>query len=140
MGLTDMSITRQTFGSYFESDGRLKGDLDVQTVQCANNLCQIQVPAPGFALVFLTDNAYSESTPQNTQTFPTTVHVREKNTATVDPSVLATSNGSNGVSRKALGSTSKHSSGATASLASSTTIMVLTTIAGVILVGRQTMW
>jgi len=130
----------QSFGNNFESDGRLKGDLDVRTVECANNICQVQVPAPGFALVFLTDNAYSESTPQSTQTFPTTVQSRVRNTATIDPSVLATSNGSNGGNRKTVGSTSRESSAAAASMVPSTTVAMLAMVAGVILVGRHAMW
>jgi len=127
----------QTFGSCFESDGRLKGDLDVQTVDCANNVCQVQVPAPGFALVFLTDSAYSESTPQSTQTFPTTVHPRQRHTLSIDPSVLATSNG--WLDKGIMGSTSKES-GAVAAFAVSTTMTLLAVVAGVILVGRHTMW
>jgi len=82
----------KTFGANFESDGR-----------------QVQVPAPGFALVFLTDSAFSEVTPQNQQTFSTTSLTRTAHTATVDPSVLATSNGHSGSDRgkNGYGSTSK---------------------------------
>ncbi|KAI0311519.1 glycoside hydrolase family 79 protein [Amylostereum chailletii] len=91
----NFSWAGQTFGNHFESDGRMKGNLDVQTVQCdqANNVCNIHVPAPGFALVFLTEDGYSAATPETVATFPTTFQTATVNTARVDPSVLATSNG-----------------------------------------------
>jgi len=97
----------QTFGNHFESDGRLKGTLDVRTVSCdqTTNTCPIPVPAPGFALVFLAPQYLSEiSNPP--ETFATTARTRTHNTATIDPSVLATSNGHSGSSRH-LGGTSK---------------------------------
>ncbi|KIK59059.1 glycoside hydrolase family 79 protein [Collybiopsis luxurians FD-317 M1] len=62
-----------------------------------------------FALVFLTDDALSESGgdgDQTTITFPTTAYTKLQNTATVDPQVLATSNGDRG---GRLGSTRKGS-------------------------------
>src|SRR6202040_2878457 len=65
-------------------------------------------PAPGFALVFLTDSSYNEATPQNPQTYSTTV-VTKRVHPTVDPSVLATSNGHSGVDRKSISTTSKES-------------------------------
>ncbi|KAJ7833569.1 hypothetical protein B0H13DRAFT_1914506 [Mycena leptocephala] len=48
----------QTFGGNFESDGRSTGTLDIKTVQCdmTAQTCTIEVPTPGFALVFLTDD------------------------------------------------------------------------------------
>lgn len=99
----------QSFGANFESDGRLNGALDVKTVTCDTNAntCQIQVPAPGFALVFLTDDGLSEVTPQKPQTFSTSSMTKTANTVTVDPSVLATSNGHGAANRNTLGSTSK---------------------------------
>ena len=98
----------QTFGASFTSDGRLQGDLNVQTITCDTNgnTCQIKVPAPGFALVFFSDNVFSEVTPSNPQTFATTAMTKTMNTVTVDPSVLATSNGHSGKDRF-LGSTNK---------------------------------
>jgi hypothetical protein len=101
----------QTFGGTFGSDGRLTGDLDVKTVTCDQtaNTCQVQVPAPGFALVFLTDSSLSEVTPQDPMTFPTTAVTKTHNTVSVDPAVLATSNGFSGSDRKWLGSTSQGS-------------------------------
>ena len=54
------TIPAQTFGNHFESDGILRGDLDVKTVQCDPNAgCAITVPAPGFALVFFDDAGFS---------------------------------------------------------------------------------
>ena len=86
------------------------------TVQCdqAGGTCNIQVPAPGFALVFLTPGALSEVEPSTTETFATTAVTKTANTATVDPSVLATSNGHSGGDRAHLDSTSKGSNAAAA--------------------------
>jgi len=81
----------------------------VLTVPCDtnSNTCQIKVPAPGFALVFFTDNALTESDKLVQQTFATTVRTRTRNTATVDLGTLATSNGGRGKAAH-LGSTSPH--------------------------------
>lgn len=85
------------------------GNPDIQTVQCnSDNTCAIKVPAPGFALVFLNDDVFGEVTPQQTETFSTSVATKTVNTATINPSVLATSNGQSGATRK-LGSTSQGS-------------------------------
>jgi hypothetical protein len=99
-------------GNAFQSDGRLMGQESIQTVACDQtaNTCSIKVPAPGFALVFLTDAALSNSSPGNPVTFPTTAYTKTVNTLKVDPSVLATSNGHSAKSRPELGSTSKGSS------------------------------
>jgi len=103
----NVSWAGQTYGATFATDGRLQGDQDVQTVNCdqSANTCAVQVPAPGFALVFLTSTAFSESNPSTTQTFSTTSLTKTQNTATVPASVLATSNGHSGSTLK-LGSTS----------------------------------
>ena len=68
-------------------------------------MCRVRVPAPGFALVFMSDDAARESEPASTATFATTAITKYKNTATVDPAVLATSNGNKGMGGK-WGSTS----------------------------------
>ncbi|KAJ7592262.1 hypothetical protein C8J56DRAFT_1131806 [Mycena floridula] len=86
----------QTFGGVYESDGRLKGDPDVKTVTCNGGNCVITVPAPSMALIFLSDQALQESDTGTTVTFPTTVFTQTLNTATVDASILATSNGHQG--------------------------------------------
>ncbi|PCH43216.1 glycoside hydrolase family 79 protein [Wolfiporia cocos MD-104 SS10] len=109
---TNVTWAGQTFGGRFESDGRLRGNMSVQTVACdqAANSCAVTVPAPGFALVFLSSGALSESSPTSTATFPTTVVTGHAHAASVDPSALATSNGHGGMDAGA-GSTSKGSSG-----------------------------
>ncbi|KAJ7752939.1 hypothetical protein B0H16DRAFT_1663031 [Mycena metata] len=98
----------QTFGGFFESDGRPIGTEDIQSVSCDTTAqtCSVKVPAPGFALIFLTDAVYSESAPGAVLTFATTARTHTQNTATVDPAVLATSNGHNGAV-DGLGSTSR---------------------------------
>ncbi|KAJ6556440.1 glycoside hydrolase family 79 protein [Mycena capillaripes] len=85
----------QTFGGNFESDGRPMGSEQIQTVNCDTTAqtCTIDVPAPGFALVFLTDAAFTENSGAPSVTFATTAQTKTHNTATVDPSVLSTSNG-----------------------------------------------
>ncbi|KAJ7181191.1 glycoside hydrolase family 79 protein [Mycena filopes] len=85
----------QTFGGLFESDGRPMGTEDVKTVQCdvGAQTCTIDVPAPGFALVFLTDDAFTEDKGAPSMTFATTARTKTHNTASVDPALLATSNG-----------------------------------------------
>jgi hypothetical protein len=84
----------QTFGNNFESDGRLAGGEIIETVQCdPSSGCPVRVPAPGFALVFLTEAAFSEVDGATPRTFPTTANTATLNTVRVAPSVLATSNG-----------------------------------------------
>ncbi|KAF4611688.1 hypothetical protein D9613_003767 [Agrocybe pediades] len=97
----------QTFGNKFEVDGRLKGELNVTTIQCeqAANVCRIPVHAPGFALVFMSDSD-AANLGQATQTYATTAGTRLSNTATVAPEVLATSNGHSEKDRWFHGSTS----------------------------------
>ncbi|KAJ7834157.1 glycoside hydrolase family 79 protein [Mycena leptocephala] len=111
----------QTFGGNFESDGRPTGTLDIKTVQCDTTAqtCTIDVPAPGFALVFLTDDGDIADSGKGgvgeaggaTMTFATTERTKTRNTATVDPSLLATSNGYR-MSEHELAGTSKPPSGA----------------------------
>ncbi|KAG8984426.1 hypothetical protein FRB90_005328, partial [Tulasnella sp. 427] len=104
----------QTFGPQFMSDGRLYGDLDVQTVQCnaADGTCNIPVPGPSVALVFLTDQAYQNSggdvaTPVTFATTTTTHRV----IPTMDQTALLASNGRSG--SDPLGATSKGGSSTT---------------------------
>ncbi|KAG2129513.1 glycoside hydrolase family 79 protein [Suillus bovinus] len=102
----------QTFGGTFQSDGRLMGSESVQTINCdqSSNTCRVSIPAPGAALVFLSSSAYAESGNPSTQTFSTTMVTKTMNTATINPSVLATSNGISGDTWE-LGSTSKENAG-----------------------------
>lgn len=103
----------QTFGHHFHSDGRLTGPEEVQVIPCDqdNNVCRVKVPAPGFALVFLSEDALTVLDGAPSKTFPTTFLTRTRNTAgIIDPDVLATSNGHSGMGRKKkLGSTSRGS-------------------------------
>jgi hypothetical protein len=105
----------QTFGeANFASDGRPKGEVTVETVTCTpgdngSSRCPVKVPAPGFALVFVSDKALQESDAGETHTYSTTAITKGHNTATVDPSVLATSNGHDEDVREFLGSTSQGS-------------------------------
>ncbi|KAG6864520.1 hypothetical protein C0991_008982 [Blastosporella zonata] len=94
-----------TFGENFGSDGRPMGTENITTIQCdtTNNVCTIPVPAPSYALVFLTSTSLDEPGAEASMTFPTTVQTKTRNTVTIDQAVLATSNGGYG---KQLGSTS----------------------------------
>jgi hypothetical protein len=83
LGTSELTSARlQTFGGFFESDGRPTGQEDVQTVQCDTTAqtCTVDVPAPGFALVFLTDDAFTESKGAASVTFPTTAQTKTRNT------------------------------------------------------------
>lgn len=88
----------QTMGNIFEASGKFKGEEKIDTVPCSGNTCNIQVPAPGVVLVFLTDAAIETGVPATTYT--TSVFTKLQNTATVDKSVLATSNGHSGQDRE----------------------------------------
>lgn len=92
----------QTFGDHFASDGRPMGEENVTTVTCGQavppqiqRMCTIRIPAPGFALVFLSPGALESSHAGGAPptTFPTTAETRTRNTVTIDQAVLATSNG-----------------------------------------------
>lgn len=89
------------------------GSESVQTINCdqSSNTCQVTVPAPGAALVFLSSGAYGESGNPSTVTFSTTMATKTVNTATINPSVLATSNGMSGATWE-LGSTSRENGSA----------------------------
>ncbi|KAF5371017.1 hypothetical protein D9615_010017 [Tricholomella constricta] len=104
---TNLTWAGQTLGNKFQVDGRLKGELNITQIACdqSANLCRVPVRAPGFALVFLTDPT-APSAEDLPLTFQTSAFTRTINTATVDPAVLATSNGHSGKERAKLGSTS----------------------------------
>ncbi|KAJ7661951.1 glycoside hydrolase family 79 protein [Mycena polygramma] len=132
----------QTFGGNFESDGRLQGTEDIQTVNCDTTAktCSVKVPAPGFALVFLSDSAQTDNAAPST-TFATTQLTKTQNTATVAASVLATSNGNGGPDDplgKELGSTSRGSKSGAAGLrpAATLTLTAGALTLGALLVGR----
>jgi len=100
----------QTFGSYYESDGRPIGSESIQTVQCNQgaNTCTVSVPAPSYTLIFLTSNALQEVDSGPSKTFSTTVTTK-RSYMTVNQAVLATSNGHSGSSLDEVASTSKNS-------------------------------
>ncbi|KAJ7493667.1 glycoside hydrolase family 79 protein [Mycena latifolia] len=135
----------QTFGGNFESDGRLTGTEDVQTVPCDTTAqtCSVKVPAPGFALVFLSDAAQTETEGAPSTTFSTTALTKTQNTATIQASVLATSNGHGGPSdplnaNQQLGSTSRGSKSGAVGLRPGLALLVSSTALalGAMLVGR----
>ena len=99
----------QTLGGRFQVDGRLQGAPDVQTIPCDTNTnaCQIRVPAPGAAVVFFSADAQDAAGEgEGAQTFPTTALTKTRNTATIDPAVLATAQGMSGRDRSREGGTS----------------------------------
>ncbi|KAJ7461813.1 glycoside hydrolase family 79 protein [Mycena galericulata] len=100
----------QTLGTIRQVDGRFQGNLNVVTISCdtSANTCVIPVPAPAFALVFLTAEEAI-----GTVTFSTSIFTNKGATVTIAPSVLATSNGMSGKDWE-LGSTSDESSAARA--------------------------
>ncbi|KAJ6566783.1 hypothetical protein B0H19DRAFT_1138577 [Mycena capillaripes] len=127
----------QTFGGNFDSDGRPMGTEVVETVNCDTTAgtCTIDVPAPGFALVFLTDDAFTENKGAPSMTFATTAHTKTHNTATVDPSILSTSNGFI-ASNHELAGTSKKPSAALRTVQASVAALGLVIGTVVAMVGR----
>lgn len=99
----------QTFGDVLSSNGILQGQQNITTIPCqSDNVCPVPVPAPGFALVFLSQDALQESSPgpDAVTPFSTTVTTAiGQNTATINAQVLATSNGYGGAMNQ-IGSTS----------------------------------
>jgi len=95
---TNLTWAGQSLGDPLKSDGRLSGTLNVTTIQCDQtaNTCTVPVPAPGFALVFLTSQSLDDVTPTSTVTFPTTVQTGNSHVY-IDPSMLATSYGHSGM-------------------------------------------
>ncbi|CUA72793.1 hypothetical protein RSOLAG22IIIB_10292 [Rhizoctonia solani] len=106
----NMTWAGQTLGNHFESDGRLQGQEVTHTIDCdpVTNQCSVPLRAPSLALVFLTDSALQNSSPDQSATasFETTFITRLRHTATVDETVLATSNGRGGKDGHRVGSTS----------------------------------
>ncbi|KAK7044575.1 glycoside hydrolase superfamily [Favolaschia claudopus] len=99
---TNITWAGQTLGTTRTVDGRFKGTLNVVSITCDTiaNTCLVPVPAPAFALVFLTP-----AEDIATVTFSTSTFTNTANTATVASAVLATSNGMSGKDWR-LGSTS----------------------------------
>ena len=107
-----IKFSLQTLGSQLTVDGRFRGNLNIISITCdtSSNTCSIPVPAPGFALVFLSPSSPDPdlNLGQATKTFSTTAYTKLRNTATIESSVLATSNGHSGAGRAVLGSTSRN--------------------------------
>jgi hypothetical protein len=129
----------QNFGPTFGSDGRPMGTVNVTTVPCdgASNTCNITLPAPSFALVFLSDAALASSGADASAapaTFATSTVTGAGNSVTIDPAVLATSNGMNGKSRLG-GSTSKGGvkSGAVPGVRASAALLALAAFAAMMM-------
>jgi len=93
----NMTWGGQSWGSLFSSDGRPQGNASTLTVQCdPNNGCPVTIPAPGAALVFLSDQSLTESGPGSlTETFTTSTY-QYGGEPTIAQAVLATSNGRGG--------------------------------------------
>ncbi len=114
--LMTISLVRQTLGEPLKSDGRMNGTLNVTTIQCDQNAntCTIPVPAPAFALVFLTSDSLKAVSPTSTMTFATSV-TRSGQSIYIDPNMLATSNGHVGM-QNVRGATSPGSKSAASTL------------------------
>lgn len=123
----------------FESDGRLTGDKDIKTISCSDGSCQVKVPAPSFALVFLSEQALGESDSGASRTFATTLHTKTIDTITVDPRVVATSNGHSGFSKHGTWSTSRGTDHNAAYLLSQTipsAVSLFSVVAGALMIGN----
>lgn len=107
----NISWAGQTFGNRFQVDGRLKGDLNIVSINCdrASNTCVVPVKAPGFAMAFINADESEVAVSQATQTFATTAHTRLVNTIAINSASVAASNGHNGTARGKLRSTSEES-------------------------------
>ncbi|KAG8760410.1 hypothetical protein FRC11_000426 [Ceratobasidium sp. 423] len=116
LGSHNVTWAGQNLGGELGSDGRMQGTQETITIQCDTTAqtCAIPVKAPSIALVFLTDSALTESSPDSTvtQTFPTSAVTNKGGsgiTVSVASSVLATSNGRGAAEHNLLGSTSQGS-------------------------------
>ncbi|CDO77500.1 Glycoside Hydrolase Family 79 protein [Trametes cinnabarina] len=124
----------QTFGGRFQSDGRLSGTEFVQKITCNQgaNTCQIPVPAPGAALVFVSRDAQSSGDP-TTVTFSTTAVTKAIETLRIASSALATSNGHSGGDFP-LSGTSKGSKGGASALRIPLTLVLASFMGALLLI------
>ncbi|KAI0774365.1 glycoside hydrolase family 79 protein [Fomes fomentarius] len=129
----------QTLGGRFQSDGRWQGEESIETIQCdqGQNACAIKVPAPGAALIFFSDDAQKAASGEAIETFPTTIITKTKNTVSIDPAVLATSNGENGRDRAQRGGTSAGGQNGAIALVGPGVAALLTILASVALISRM---
>lgn len=95
------------------------------------------MPAPGAALVFFSDDAQKAASGEAIETFPTTVITKTKNTVSIDPAVLATSNGENGRDRAQRGGTSAGGQNGAIALVGPGVAALLTILAGVAFISRM---
>lgn len=77
----------------------------METITCTD-ICNIPVPAPGFALVLFNSQDPPVSVGQVAKTFATTAYTKLLHTAAYDGEVLQTSNGQSAKDRKFFGATS----------------------------------
>lgn len=137
----NITWANQTMGQQFNSDGRPQGEAVTETITCAPDTgCPIRVPAPGAALVFLSQTAQDESTnPSLTETFPTTFFSQGGPTA--DQAVLETSNGRGGPGEqgKPFGATSHGMVGQNSAMAAGGVSLALSVAmaVGAMMVGRM---
>ncbi|WWC66141.1 uncharacterized protein I206_100041 [Kwoniella pini CBS 10737] len=101
----NITWANQTLGTSFASDGRLYGNQETITINCQDGNCIIPVPAPSIALVFLTTDALTNSSPTESSKTAYETSVVGTGSATVDKQSLETSNGQN--SNNTGGGTSK---------------------------------
>lgn len=95
----DITWAGQTTGGSYSSDGRLHGNVSTTTIPCNGGVCDIPVPAPAIALVFLSDQALADSSPHEglgTAASGFTTTIIGTGSATVAVGALETSNGQNG--------------------------------------------
>ncbi|KAI0750899.1 glycoside hydrolase family 79 protein [Daedaleopsis nitida] len=135
----DITWAGQTLGGRFQSDGRWSGEETIDTIQCdqGQNACSIKVPAPGAALVFFSDDAQNSAGGLPTATFPTTYVTKSKNTVSIDPSVLATSNGENGKNRAQRGGTSFGSANGAIAVVGPSAVALLSIVASIAFISRR---
>ncbi|WWC86516.1 uncharacterized protein L201_001393 [Kwoniella dendrophila CBS 6074] len=111
----DITWANQTLGTSFSSDGRLYGEQQTVSINCENGNCVIPVPAPSIALVFLTSDSLSNSSPQEGSKTEYETSIVGTGSATVDKQSLETSNGQNAKSGLN-GGTSKGSASSSSAL------------------------
>ncbi|WVR06098.1 hypothetical protein IAU60_003126 [Kwoniella sp. DSM 27419] len=136
----DITWANQTLGTSFASDGRLYGDEQTIQITCTDGNCVVPVYAPSIAVVFLTEDALSASSPQAEATTSYGTTVVGSGDATVGTGALQTSNGQN-VKGDGNGRTSKGNiSGASRRIGcwtSGSGSMAAVAVAGAVLLGSS---
>jgi len=135
----NISWAGQTYGGYFQSDGRPQGNVTTETVQCYPATgCAIQVKAPSVALVFLSNGSMSESGPVDgiPATYSTSTHTLYQG-PTINQAVLATSNGRGGPGQRLGDSTSPghHYSGAIPARGAASVSLIFGLVLGAVALG-----